>query len=307
MYRCGRRHPIPSVESQLCNPAVGVLLATYKPRPEWLRAAIDSVCAQTFASFEVLVLDDGRSDYVRLIAESYQDERIRYLPGLARGPGANHASGIDATSAPLIAIINHDDVWEPTMLDKLVSAYQSTPNAVVAFADHWVIDESGRVNPERSDQMSSRWQRDRLRPGVHQPFARLALVDGTLPIAVAAVFERDATNAGRLPAWSGQVYDRYLAYLLARTERAAVYVPERLAAWRESSLNRTTNRSIAGSLAHLRMSWCFFGDPALHELRTALGKMLIHSARGVLGTVLYATRRGVARRLCPARRQGPIH
>jgi hypothetical protein len=275
-------------------------MATYRPRSDWLRQAIESVLAQTFTDFELLVLDDSWLPSVLGIARSYGDERIRYLPGPGKGPGHNHAFGIGEAAAPLLSIINHDDAWEPTMLERLVEAYCSVPNAVLAFADEWVMDESGVVDPERSDALSLQWKRTSLAPGVHQSFGQIALLDGAVDLAQAAVFCRDV--AVDLDPRSGRFYDRYLAYLLARTGRPAVYVPERLAIWRESSLNLTSNRSIESSLAKLWMSWRFFSDPALAELRRPLSKELLDSARGVLGSARYVARakvRNVSRRITP--------
>jgi glycosyltransferase involved in cell wall biosynthesis len=258
------------------------LLATHHPRPDWLRHAIESVLAQSFADFELLVLDDSCSPSVDAITGSYTDARIRYLPGPGKGPGHNHAFGISEAAGPLVSIINHDDSWEPTMLERLLEAYRSVPNAVLAFADHSVMDESGIVDSARSDALSLQWGRTSLAPGVHQPFSRIALIDGAVGVAVAAVFCRDV--AANLDPRSGRYYDRYLAYLLARTGRPAVYVPQRLAIWRESSSNLTSNRSVKSSLARLWMSWRFFNDAALADLRRPLGKEILNGALGVLGS-----------------------
>lgn len=258
---------------------VSVLLATYRPNAAWLKEAIDSVLAQSFPDFELLVLDDEHSQETLVIVHSYVDDRIAYLRGPGRGPGANHAFGIGKAAAPLLAIINHDDVWERDLLDQLVHAFRSVPDAVLAFSDHAVINESGEVDKARSDMVSRRWGREALRSGVHQPFARIALVEGSVPIALAAVFPRDAV--GTLDPRSGQSYDQYLAYILARTGRPAVYVPERLASWRDSSSNLTSNRSLTGSRGNLLLSWHLFRDPSLAAFRPIMGRRLVRSLKAV--------------------------
>lgn len=276
----------------MSSPEVSALLATYRARPEWLRRAIESVLAQTFTDFELLVLDDGGSPTVKKISASYADQRIRYVQGPGKGPGANHALGIKCAVAPLVAIINHDDAWEPTMLEHLLIAYKSVENAVLAFADHSVMDESGLVSLARSHELSRQWKRTSLTPGVHEPFDRIALLDGSIPLAQAAVFSREI--AIDLDPRMGQVYDRYLTYLLARTGRPAVYVPERLAIWRESAANLTANRSMGGSVAQLRLNWRLFRDPVLAGLRPSLRRELTYSARGVVSSlwhVVHRTRR----------------
>jgi len=288
-----RRLSASGLQCRMSSPTVSALLTTYWPRSEWLRQAIESVIAQTFTDFELLVLDNSCLPSVRGIAESYGDERIQYLQGPGKGPGYNHAFGIAKAVAPLVAIINHDDAWEPTMLERLVEAYRSVPDAVLAFADHSVMDESGVIDPARSDTLSLQWKRTFLAPGVHQPFGEIALVDGSVALAQAAVFCR--VIAADLDPRSGQFYDRDLLYRLACTGRPAVYVPERLAVWRESSSSLTSIRSMESALARLRMSWRFFCDPALADLRHPLRGELAHSARGVLGAGRFVARAKVRR------------
>ena len=70
---CQRRGSVPIVA-----PRVTVLLATYNDEP-FLAAAIDSVLAQTFADFELLVVIDAATDRSREIVDSYSDRRIRLL------------------------------------------------------------------------------------------------------------------------------------------------------------------------------------------------------------------------------------
>lgn len=270
------------------SPEVSVLLATYKANPEWLRKAIDSVRAQTFTDFELLVLDDDHSAAVRKMVSLYRDRRIRYLPGPGKGPGANHAYGICQATAPLLSILNHDDAWEPTMLQTLLGAYRSVPDVVLAFSDHFVMNEAGEIDPARSDELSLQWKRTSLAPGIHQPFYRIALLDGSVALAQSAVFSWAAVTD--LDPRSGQVYDRYLTYLLARTGRPAIYVPERLSAWRESQSNLTSKRSLEGSIEHWRLSWRLLIDPALADLRGPMVKGLARSTLGVIGSVWYVAK-----------------
>ena len=60
------------------TPAVSVVLPTYN-RGYCLRRAIDSVLAQTFADFELIVVDDGSTDDTRQVMQSYDDPRIIYV------------------------------------------------------------------------------------------------------------------------------------------------------------------------------------------------------------------------------------
>lgn len=267
------------------SPLVSVLLATYRPRPEWLRAAVESVLRQTHGEFELLVLDDEQARSTRDLVKSYGDARIRYLPGPQRGPAANHCFGIDSSSALLVSVINHDDTWEPMLLERLLSAYSAAPGVVLAFSDHWVMDERGVVDETRTDLVSRQWGRANLKAGLHQPFDHLGLCLGAVALAQAAVFAR-APLEGKLPRYPGRAYDRYLVYLLARTGLGAVYVPERLARWRTSSSSLTSQRSFPASLSHLRLHWALYRDPALSVSRPCLRRKLAASGRSVFSTAL---------------------
>lgn len=267
---------------------LSVLLATYNPREDWLRQAIESALSQTVTSFELLICDDSRDSDVGTIASSYSDDRIRTLRGPRRGPGYNHLFAIRKARAPLLSILNHDDAWMPTLAERLLEAYSSAPDVVLAFSDHAVMDERGLVSQSRSDAVSAQWHRTFLSAGRHAPFARLGLIDGAIPLAQAAIFPRHLAIA--LDPRSDKAYDRYLTYLLARTRSGAVYVPERLAIWRETSSNLTSDRSIGSGIAHLRMTCKFLADPALAELRGELASELARGCRSLMGTGWHTVR-----------------
>lgn len=269
----------------MSSPLVSVLLATYRPRSAWVRAAIESVLQQTHVELELLVLDDEHASSTRELAESYGDGRIRYLLGPQQGPAANHSLGIYSSNAPLLSIINHDDIWEPAMLERLLSAYSEPSDVVLAFADHWVMDEQGVVDQRGSDLMSSHWGRANLRPGVHRPFDHLGLCVGAVALAQAAVFARGPV-LGKLPDYAGRAYDRYLTYLLVRTGLGATYVPERLARWRTSCTNLTSQRSFPASASQLRLHWALYRDPALSASRRCIRRKLLESGRSLLTTAV---------------------
>jgi glycosyltransferase involved in cell wall biosynthesis len=215
------------------QPAVSVLLTAHKDT--YIRDAIASVLAQTFSDLELLLLDDSRGDAIREVAGDMVDPRIRFFPSERLGVAMNHDRGLRAARADRIAIINHDDEWEPSMLADLIGALDETPGAIVAFGDHWVIREDGEVNREASHANTARWGRAGLRPGVHRPFMRLAVRHHAIPIAQCALWDRSAIE--RIPPWAGDRYDYWLQVELARTGRAAVYLDKKLAGFREHSAN----------------------------------------------------------------------
>jgi hypothetical protein len=167
-----------------------------------------------------------------------------------------------------LAIINDDDAWEPEFIETLLGALHDHPEAVVAFSDHWVLAGDAR-DTEATDQLSQKWGRASLAEGLHEPFRRLAVVEGAVPVAIAAMFRRDAVESP-IPAAVGGAYDLYLAYALSRRGAAAVYVDRRLASWRVHSTNQTNVQSPARAEDNAAAIRLILQDPAFLDLGTEL-------------------------------------
>ncbi len=106
-------------------PAVSVIVPTFQ-RPDLLPRAIDSVLAQSFADFELIICDDedppGES---RLIAQRYAaaDPRIRVAPNAGpRGQVGNFNHGLRLARAPWIKPLHDDDALDPRCLERLLDA-----------------------------------------------------------------------------------------------------------------------------------------------------------------------------------------
>src|SRR5689334_15233417 len=126
---------------------VGVVIPTYNRAP-LLRAALESVLAQTMPVQEIVVVDDGSTDgTVAMVAEfAAQGAPIRFLAG----PHQNRRSrarnqGFGATSAPLVAFLDSDDLWRPARLDRQLAALAAAPAAGFAFFNLQRFDEQGLI------------------------------------------------------------------------------------------------------------------------------------------------------------------
>lgn len=226
--------------------SVSIVLASF--RSPWLSEAVASVLAQRLGDWELLVLDDANDRTTEDVVRGLRDPRVRYLANSRPlGPALNHQRGIDEARHDLVAFVNHDDVWEPTLLARLVPVISRHPEAILSFADHSVIREDGSIDYEGSDRCSSAFGRAGLTEGLHQPFAELAVVHKAIPVAQAAVMRKAALP--RIPHWVGGAYDFYIATRLAATGQGAVYVAERLARFREHATNLGLRRSPLRDLA----------------------------------------------------------
>lgn len=114
----------------LKRPQVTVIIPTYN-RARLLARALDSVIAQTFDDFEVLVVDDGSTDDIEGTTAAYADRRIRYLrqPQNA-GVAAARNRGLRESRGELIAFLDSDDEWFPEKLARQVARFGDLPSHV---------------------------------------------------------------------------------------------------------------------------------------------------------------------------------
>lgn len=99
-------------------PTISVIIPTYN-HAETLPRAIDSVLAQTFEAFELLIVDDGSTDGTADVAAAYEDDRIRYVSHETnRGASVARNTGIDRARGEFMAFLDSDDAWLPTKLER---------------------------------------------------------------------------------------------------------------------------------------------------------------------------------------------
>jgi len=99
------------------GPMVSVIIPCYNTG-RFLGEAIESVLAQTFRDFEVIVVDDGSTDDSADVARSYADPRVRYFYQENRGISAARNKGIGEARGEYIALLDADDAYLPTNLQK---------------------------------------------------------------------------------------------------------------------------------------------------------------------------------------------
>jgi len=99
----------------MANPLISVIIPTYN-REHCVRQSLDSVLAQTFKDFELIVVDDGSRDGTVEILKSYGD-KIRLICQKNAGAGAARNTGIRAALGKYIAFLDSDDHWRPEKLE----------------------------------------------------------------------------------------------------------------------------------------------------------------------------------------------
>ncbi len=128
-------------------PLVSVIIPTHR-RPEFLGRCIRSVLAQTFADFELIVVENGSSHEGEAIVKQLQQEepRLRYLYEPMPDPSVARNLGIQVSQGQLIAFVDDDDEWFPTKLERQVAVFQhdeSDLGLVSCLAE--VVDGTGQT------------------------------------------------------------------------------------------------------------------------------------------------------------------
>lgn len=126
------------------NTLVSIILPTYN-RAEFIRASLDSVFAQTYMNWELIIIDDGSTDDTVEILKEYDDSRIKYLYQENQGVSAARNTGIEVCRGEVIALLDSDDQWLPKKLETQLAYMQEHGYEICQTEEIWVR-KGKRVN-----------------------------------------------------------------------------------------------------------------------------------------------------------------
>lgn len=118
------------------NPKISVIVPVYNVE-KYLRRCIDSILAQTFTDFELLLIDDGSKDQSGEICDDYaeSDKRFVVIHQENHGVSKTRQKALDMVSTDYVAFIDPDDYIEKDYLEKLYNAADKT-NADLVWCDY---------------------------------------------------------------------------------------------------------------------------------------------------------------------------
>lgn len=123
-------------------PTVSVIIPTYN-RTRFISEAVESVLAQTYSDYEILVVDDGSIDNTKDVLLPYQDKVI-YIYQKNQGVSAARNTGIRNSKGKYIAFLDSDDMWLPEKLEKQVEILDKYPDISMVYSNISYCDEKGR-------------------------------------------------------------------------------------------------------------------------------------------------------------------
>ena len=138
------------------HPLVSVIIPVYNGA-RYLRAALESVFAQTYRPFEVIVVDDGSTDDSGAIAQGFPD--VHYIREANQGVAAARNKGIEAARGEFFAFLDQDDLWTPEKLKLQIKYLLSNPDLGYTLTHQQFFLEPGATLPA--------WFRKELLSTVH--------------------------------------------------------------------------------------------------------------------------------------------
>lgn len=132
------------VETTKKLPNVSIIIPAFN-QAKYIKEAVQSVLSQTYPDFEVVIVNDGSTDNTGEILSTITDERFKVIWQPNAGLSAARNTGIRASSAPLISLLDSDDLFLPDKLEVLVSYLDTHPDIGMVAGGVQYIDQNSRA------------------------------------------------------------------------------------------------------------------------------------------------------------------
>lgn len=125
-------------------PFFSIVIPTYN-RAKLIAKAIDSVLQQTFAAWELIVVDDGSKDNTKHVVEEFGDKRIKYVYQQNQERSAARNNGIKHATGKYICFVDSDDYYLPQRLQLLHDTIKAKGEPVALFYTNICFDRNGVI------------------------------------------------------------------------------------------------------------------------------------------------------------------
>ncbi|MFN3983058.1 MAG: glycosyltransferase family 2 protein [Caldilinea sp.] len=126
----------------MCSAKVSVIIPTYNGAV-YLGAAIQSVLAQTYPDFELIVVNDASPDSTTELLGQFTDKRIKYIVHESNcGPDVARHTALQASSGEIVAFLDQDDLFHPDKLRAHLDVFDAQPAVGFTYNDRFELNYS---------------------------------------------------------------------------------------------------------------------------------------------------------------------
>jgi glycosyltransferase involved in cell wall biosynthesis len=202
-------------------PKVSVIVPNYN-HAAFLEQRLQSIFAQTFQDFEVILLDDASSDNSKVLLEAYRHHprvsHVVYNKSNSGSPFAQWNKGVALAKGEYIWVAESDDFSAPSLLQQLVPQLDANPEASLAYCLSADVDETGNEVTARgwwtADLDTLKWTNDHRQNGA-EACRKYFVYKNVIPNASAVVFRKSVfQNLGGAPAHMTMCGDWYMWILM---------------------------------------------------------------------------------------------
>ncbi|MBI2361062.1 MAG: glycosyltransferase family 2 protein, partial [Deltaproteobacteria bacterium] len=161
-------------------PRVSVVIPTYNRWP-MVREAVESVLAQTYGDFELVVVDDGSADDTAERLSAYSP-KLRVLRQPRRGVAAARNLGVRNSVGKYVAFLDSDDLWRSGKLETQMTFMIARPEVRICQTEELWIRRGVRVNPRKRHRKPS--------GDIFRPSLELCLVSPSAVVMTRELFEQ---------------------------------------------------------------------------------------------------------------------
>lgn len=176
------------------QPLISIVMVNYN-HEDTIGKTMESVLAQTYQNWELIIVDDGSTDESVAIIESYakKDERIRYYPQKENAQICVVTNiGLSYVKGEYVARLDSDDIWLPQRLEKQMQYLSEHPEVALCFTRLDIIDEKDEIiNDKLPDYYEAYNQRQKSRA----QWARYFFFFGNTLIQSALLMRREVVDA----------------------------------------------------------------------------------------------------------------
>lgn len=125
-------------------PTVSIVIPAYNAM-KYLPETVASVMGQTYRDFEIVLVNDGSSDHIKEWVAAQDIPQLRLISQENRGLSGARNTGIKHALGRYVALLDADDLWEPTKLEKQVQVLEAHPDVGLVYTWTALIDEQGAL------------------------------------------------------------------------------------------------------------------------------------------------------------------